>query len=218
MPENKQHHLTILLLKDGFESFDQAIRGDYAPEKHEIRSGGEFVGSLYVKPSFPHTPRWASFFQGIVDMEEIGKNATVAAVLLLEKEGKTFALTFGPGRYLLKPDSWVERFGLKVALNSIGKERIRSIDKTTFDAISRHSREQGSKETDVSEFGLDIEQDLLRAVTGVPKDRAIGKQIYGMDSLTVSTDTEIETIGDYLESIYAKYTDDSYQHVAFANA
>ena len=95
--------------------------------------------------------------------------------------------------------------------DTIGKEKIRTIDKTTFDAISRHSKEQGSKETDVEDFGLDIEQDLLRAVVGTPKSTAIGKRIYGMDWLTVTTNVQIEELGDYLERIHEKYLDESYK-------
>ncbi len=210
-PTNKHHPLTVLLLKDSFQSFDDIIREEQRPERHDIRSGNELIGVLYVKPSFPHAPKWTSFFETLIDPEELGKNATVAAVMLVQGQGKTFAITFGPGRYLLKPDSWVEGFGLKVALNSIGKEKIRTVDKATFDSISRHSKEQASKETDVREFGLDIEQDLLRAVMGVPKDKDIGTRIYGMDGLTVSTDIKIEGIGAFLERIYTNYTDDSYK-------
>ena len=95
-----------------------------------------------------------------------------------------FAVTFGPGRYLLRPDIWVERFGLRVALNSIGKEKIRTIDKTTFDAISRHSKEQGSKETDVEDFGLDIEQDRVLPVN-LRRSQIAGKTglgVYGDNS------------------------------------
>lgn len=211
MSANKHHHLNILLLKDGFGSFDEIIREGHPIEKHDIKDSDQVIGTLYIKRSFPNTPKWASFFESVMNTEEIGKNATVAAVLLTQRQGQTFAVTFGPGRYLLKPDNFIERFGLKVALNSIGKEKIRTLDKTTFDSISRHSKEQASKETDVRDFGLDVEQDLLRAVMGVPKDKTIGTRIYGMDALTVSTNIKIGEIGDFLEKIYTKYTDDSYK-------
>jgi uncharacterized protein (TIGR04141 family) len=131
--------------------------------------------------------------------------------LLIRSEGKIFAITFGLGRYLLQSDCWIERFGLIVALNSIGKDKIRTIDKRTFDAISRHSREQASKEVEARDFGLDIEQDLLRAITGIPKNPKIGKRIYGMDCLNLSTDIPIDRINDLLPRIYDKFIDDSYK-------
>ena len=211
MSVRKYHNLSILLLKDDFDNFNQVIKDDSRTKQFDIENGSEHIGTLYVRSSVPKPPKWSSFFEEIIEIEDIGINTTVGAVLFIETEGKIFAVTFGSGRYLLKPDSWVERFGLKVALNSIGREKIRTIDKTIFDAISRHSKEQASKETDARHFGLDVEQDLLRAVTGLPKNPAIGKRIYGMDSLSVSTDIKIERLEDLLKRIYAKYMDDSYK-------
>ena len=198
-------------MKEDFKSFDQIIREDPLIKSFEIKDRQNKIGTLYIKSTIPSPPKWSSFFEDFIERKSIGINTSVAAALLVEIQGKIFAVTFGPGRYLLQPDSWLERFGLKVALNSIGKERIRTIDKRTFDAISRQTKEQASKETDASDFGLDIEQDLLRAVTGVPKDKKIGKKIYGMDSLSVLTDIKLDVMKGFLQKIYAKYLDDSYK-------
>lgn len=211
MSNAKHHNLSILLLKSDFDPIDQAIKEDSRTKKVNIKKGSQEIGILFLRTSAPNPPKWSSFFETLIDVEDIGLNASVACVLLVKNEDGIFAVTFGQGRYLLQPDIWVERFGLKVALNSIGKDKIRTIDKKTFDAIFRHSKEQASKETDARDFGLDVEQDLLRAVTGVPKNARIGKKIYGMDSLSVSTDIKIEKIGDYLHAIYTMYTDDAYK-------
>ncbi len=131
----KYHNLAILLLKDDFDDFDQVIKDDSQAKKYNIEDDSQHVGTLYVRSSVPKPPKWSSFFEGVVEIGDIGINTTVGAVLFIETEGKIFAVTFGHGRYLLKPDSWVERFGLKVALNSIGREKIRTIDKTTFERL-----------------------------------------------------------------------------------
>jgi len=211
MSNVKHHNLSILLLKDGFDTFDDAIKNDSRIKKIDIASDSNSIGSLYIKSSAPNPPKWSSFFEKVVDIRDIGVNKNVSAVLLLGLEDKVFAVTFGQGRYLLHQDSWVERFGLKVALNSIGHEKIRTIDKKTFDAISRQSKEQASKETDARDFGLDVEQDLLRAVTGIPKNLILGKRMYGMDSLSVSTDIKIDKIDEFVSRIYGKYLDNSYK-------
>src|SRR5213596_3762877 len=57
------------------------------------------------------------------------------------------------------------------------------LDKRTFDAISTHSRVQGTREGSAFEFGVDIDQDLVRAVTGTPDDAALGHKLSGMDAL-----------------------------------
>jgi uncharacterized protein (TIGR04141 family) len=46
-----------------------------------------------------------------------------------------FVIAFGVGRHLLKDGVIEERFGLKVVLNSVGRDSFRSIDKTTLGSV-----------------------------------------------------------------------------------
>ncbi|MBR3158579.1 MAG: TIGR04141 family sporadically distributed protein [Atopobiaceae bacterium] len=58
-----------------------------------------------------------SFFRGEVD-EAALRTASSAAALLMEVRGRTMALAFGCGRFLLNTTAMEERFGLRVLLNS----------------------------------------------------------------------------------------------------
>jgi len=208
----KYHNLSILLLKDGVASLKDAIKSDKNIKKFFVGSEQNPLGILFVKSSFPKYPKWTSFFAHEIDVSQIGKTSSIAAIFVIETSGRIFAISFGHGRYLLHSDSWEERFGLKVALNCIGQEKIRCIDKQTFDAISRQSKEQASKEAEARDFGLDIEQDLLRAVTGIPKDINLGKRMYGMDALSVSTNIKLDKLPVYLNKIHNKYLADTYKN------
>jgi uncharacterized protein (TIGR04141 family) len=53
----------------------------------------------------------------------------------------------------------------------------------TFDTISQQSQIQASREAPIADFGLDVEQDLLRAVTGKPKREQLGTTLTGKDAL-----------------------------------
>jgi len=203
--------LTIYLIKEGYDTAETVIRNERTLEKHEPGSGPQQIGALYVQPSRPKPPRWARFFQEYIDPSQLGRVASAAAVLLVEARQRLFAITFGQGRHLLYPECWEERFGLRVALNSIGESNVRSIDKRTFDAISRHSREQASREVAARDFGLDIEQDLLRAVTGTPREPTLGRRMYGMDALHASVQAHINSLRDLLSLYYDKYQDQSYR-------
>ena len=139
--------------------------------------GNKDTAELYVKPSRPKPPVWARFFEGYLKSDQLGRVASASALLLVKAKNRIFAITFGQGRYLLKQESWEEHFGLRVALNSVGENHVRSVDKRTFDAISRHSREQASRDATARDFGLNIEQDLLRAVTGTFSDKNLGRKI-----------------------------------------
>lgn len=171
------------------------------------------VGKLYVQTSRPKVPRWAKLFADYLDINELGRVSTSSAVFLLQVNKRLFALTFGQGRHLLTPGVWEERFGLKVALNCIEENHLRSIDKRTFDAIARHTRVQSSREAAPPDFGLDIEQDLLRAVTGTPSDEQLGKKLDGMDALHALLRAEISDLRAVLSTYLDKFHDTSYKKV-----
>ena len=203
--ESPTQSLTIYLLKASVKNFSDAL----CPN-----SCSDYVvgpGTLFVQNSYPKPPSWSSYFKKYLDPSQLGKVTTSSAVLLLETKNRIFAITFGHGRHLLLPDLLEDRFGLLVALNSIGENNIRSLDKRTFDAIAKHSKEQASKEAGTRDFGLDIEQDLVRAVTGTPTDLSLGKRMYGMDALNVATNVQLDGLGDLLTKYYNKYTDTSYK-------
>jgi uncharacterized protein (TIGR04141 family) len=130
---------------------------------------------------------------------------------LVDVDGKTFAITFGTGRHILKPESIEERFGLLVVLNSIKADAIKSIDKKTIDAISKQTREQASREVDAQSFGLDIERDLLRAVTGTPTDVALGQKLSGSDSLKITVRADLSDLPALIGAYYAKYKEKVYR-------
>src|SRR5690606_38340664 len=136
---------------------------------------------------------------------------TSAAVLLIPHQGRTFALTFGYGSFMLREGTWEENFGLRTTLNCIQRDRIRTIDRKTFEAIALHSREQSSRETGIEGFGLNPEQDLLRAVTGTPSDEAYGTRLTGMDSLTADLPLELADLPGLLERYLGASQRDDYK-------
>jgi len=204
-------NFSVYLIKEDRKEVETILRGGTFSYRTTIKHGDTKIGNLFVKPTEPRLPKWTKIFRGYVDESQIGEVATSSAVLLAWIESRYFAVTFGQGRYLLQPDSWEEGFGLRVALNSIGETRIKSIDKRTFDSISKHSREQASREVGTQDFGLDVEQDLLRAITGTPIDPRLGQRLSGMDALKVTARTEIESLPKLLEIYYEKFHDLSYK-------
>lgn len=168
MPAQKQatHPITIYLIKRGAEDpgkiFDDIEKLKFVP----LGTSGS-LGTLYYRTSKAHPPSWIKFFEGKINARELGLSNSSASAVLLTKSGKrTFVLTFGYGWMLLNPSCVDENFGLKVALNTIDASKIRSIDRITFDAIAQHSQIQASRESSIGDFGLDVDQDLLRAELG----------------------------------------------------
>lgn len=209
----KTNRLTIYLIKDSYAAFE-----DIVPDLDGHAIDG--VGTFYSQDSFDHPPEWAKdFFGGTLDAHFRLRTANSKGALLVEVEhhgtSRTFALVFGHGRHLLADGAAEERFGLKVVLNSVERDNLRSIDKTSLGAIPKQSREQMSREVAASSFGIDIEQDLLNAVTGRSKDPRLGKIITGRDSLALSVKVDLTEVKAYLPILLELYESDDYRAAGF---
>src|ERR1700677_3753612 len=125
--------LRVLLIKADFKKDDKILKGYVELQHFELAKGLPFEGQLYIKPQCSHPPAWTSFVKPHVigDLAKL-KNASTAAVLIIEAEGRKLAFTFGYGRNLLNPESWERDFGLKVALNTVDHNSLRSVDCRTF--------------------------------------------------------------------------------------
>lgn len=167
---------------------------------------------LYVKDSRPQKPKWMSFFGGHADLSDLSLwSASSSAVLVLSVADHWFAVTFGHGRHLLAQGVWEPNFGLKVTLNSIDDSSIRSIDRRSFDPIGRHTKEQASRPGSIQQFGLHVEEDLLRAVVGRPEDEDLGRRLAGMDALYVTTSVLLEELPAALERYLHQWHQTAYR-------
>lgn len=118
---------------------------------------------------------------------------------------RLFAIAIGLGRHLLKDGVVEERFGLKVVLNSVGPASFRSIDKTALGSVPKHSREQMSREVTPSDFGIDIDQDLISSVTGKSRDDALGKVITGREALSISVRVDATNVEELFVHCTGRY-------------
>ena len=199
--KDKTHSLTIYLIKPDFARAECVSKTRKMAE-HSFTLPDGTVGSVFTESIPPHAPKWVSFLSPAVpDVVEM-QSSNSFALLFIKIGDRLFALPFGYGRALLLSGVWEEDFGLKVTLNAVDSKRIKTVDRATLDAIGQHSRIQASREAGIGEFGLDLEQDFLRAVTGVPVDKTLGKQLTGKDALNVKlpiTITRLPTLlGRYL--------------------
>jgi len=168
----KSRHLTLYLLSETVKHPVDAVANPGRLKKHPLKSNAGIRGDLFVGQSRGKTPKWYEFVDQYVRPPLDPKlNQSVSGVLILEVGGRAFAATFGQaGRYYLKPDSWEPDFGLKVTLNAVNADQLRSVDLRTIEELTLSTRRQVSRASPLETFGLDVSRDLLRAVTGEPKD------------------------------------------------
>jgi uncharacterized protein (TIGR04141 family) len=187
-----QRTLTIYLVNKALTDVQAIVRA--GSEHHEVIVNGRRMGDLFVKVGHPHPPPWVSFFSGAVDNLAAVQGMSTSAVLLVRTGGRSFAIAFGFGRSLLHPGVTDDRFGLKVTLNAVDPAQIRSVDRETLDSPAPHSQIQARVAANISEFGLDVDQDLLRAVTGIPRDKTLGKRLTGKDALRTTGPFTLDAI------------------------
>src|SRR5882724_7342302 len=193
--------LTISLANLPVNGPADLIKPTIGLDHHKIVIGNDATADLFIKPRTSEVPDWARFFDGYVNPQVFGTNSSIGAALLVNVRSKYFALTFGTGRSLLVPDCWEEKFGLKVTLNSVGEDTLRSMEKDSLDPLLRHTQEQTSRDANAREFGFDIEQDLLRDVTGKPTDPTLGHRVSGHKSLHIRIPVHLNGLPELLEKL-----------------
>lgn len=210
---NKVVQLTILLLKEGVaesDALDLDLEGEV--KRLDVELGGKKLGLLAVKQTPEHPPHWAKFFADAVELKRRNiRNASVSAVFLTRASNRLFAITFGHGRHLLDLNAIEERFGLRVTLNSVNPDELRAVDVTTLDANPMHGKRQPSHAAPLGEFGLNLDQDVLRGVTGKPVEESLGTQMTGTDSLSVRVRTDLGSLQRLLSKYLAKSKEDKYR-------
>jgi uncharacterized protein (TIGR04141 family) len=204
--------LSIHLLRDAAVRTNGILESGRTVDAHAINVHGQKIGTLYIGEPSPREPNWRSLFDQAIPGKLNGLvNSTTSAVFVIPAGKRTFALTFGYGRFLLAPGSTENGFGLRVTLNSVDPNAIRSIDKTSFDSLVSHTRTQGSLAGTPMQLGIDAERDLMRAVTGSPIDGSLGMRLAGMDALSASVKVGLTDLPALLERYLRKSEETGYR-------
>jgi uncharacterized protein (TIGR04141 family) len=186
MPRLEQ--LSIYLLKPTITSGLSAISDTADFEKIRSIKGAPKGSLVLIRSNPPHDPAWLKFFPERTREAMRSLSASSAgALFLLPVASRWFALSFGTGWHLLKKDSFVRSFGLRVALSVVKRDTLKSVDVSTYETFAKHSRVNTSRGTTIDSFDIDGQLDLLRGVIGDCGLAPIGEHIGGKDSCVVWT-------------------------------
>ena len=209
-PRNQR--LNIFLFKEGTAQ-DQVLREDVgnlavAPISADVN----FMGEIITKGTPPNPPRWKPFVQAGTT-QELGPltNQTASCLVVLSAHGRVFAVSFGFARHWIDETRIVRRFGMIVTLNSVHPDRIRSVDREEFETIQRKTRSQTSVSAGMENFGLDVQRDLLRSVTGQPEEQDLARHVTGADNLIITAPISFAQLGDKCGEVLERYNRDTYR-------
>lgn len=183
--------ITVRLLKSSKVPAD-AISATYGPGASKALKDqdweGDGEGILYYGQVYDRPPEWLSLLQSYIsDPFDALHSSGAAAILFLSVEGRWMALCFGYAHIALDDDAFVHQFGLRVALNTVPRGSLLSLDLATPDAVTFQRRVQASKLSDFSQFGVDTLRDLARVAGGKPGDDQFAKFVAGKDALSLDT-------------------------------
>lgn len=216
MADKPKIDLSIYLAKSGDDGPDKNIKHHSKLNKIPLVLNPDCDSVLYVRRQISTPPKWATFFEEFLDPSKLGRNSSTGAVLSVSCKQRTFLISFGQGWHNIDSATIETDFGLKTALNLLDPTSIRSIDKSTLEAQPKQLREQSGRATEIQYFGIEVERDLLRAVTGKPSDQYFGARISGLDSIHLSLDLDPEDLPELLQRLLSAYRSDTYKDGPFA--
>jgi len=192
-------------MKDEWTTAESVLKTDDCEPGIDIPIAPAIVGRLFIKQTPPTFPKWASLFAAHPDLDAL-RAPGFSAAFFIRTSGHSFVLAFGvSGRHLLRNDVFEERFGLLCALNSVDPESLRCVDVQSLDAIQSHKRIQSGQEVRSDQFGLDVEQDMLKAIVGSPVNKSLGTRMTGSDSLAVSVELNLSDLPGLVEEYRKKF-------------
>ncbi|MEJ0073060.1 MAG: TIGR04141 family sporadically distributed protein [Candidatus Saccharibacteria bacterium] len=204
----KKTPVRVLLLKQAAD-YDDVI--DHPSSLHSKPFTAQ-NSKLFWKSNPVKSPTWVtSIFPGETDLEAAIKASSVSGALIVKVSDRMFAITFGHGKSLIKHEYIEPRFGLKVVLNEVDPDSLRSIDTKSLDGFLSHTREQVPSLSPLSSFGVDIEKDFVRAVTGTSVNAGIGKTITGADAFASSLEITVTNAATTLQKLLTASSKDTYK-------
>ncbi len=211
--------LRVVLFHPGTD-FETAVRDHTAVDPIDVRSDLGYDARVLLVPERGGQPSWLAYVAGATNtaLPALRNQLNGSVILVRVKHAdqqRILAFTFGNGRTLLDLDRIEHDFGLRVVLNSVNPDQLRSVETKVFDDLVLHTARQASRSSPTATFDIDSTRDLLRAVAGVPGDRTFARRIAGSDSLGLSSAAEVDQLGELAGELLDLYASDRYKD-AFA--
>jgi uncharacterized protein (TIGR04141 family) len=144
----------------------------------------------------------------------VGINFTVS-----EGEPVTYVAAFGLGA-----DSIIDRrklvydFGIKVAMNICDIDKLRRVQTTAHEAVSRQTERQASTGTNLAVFGVNTETEFLRMLSGIvaPAYAGIVESFRGKESISLKLPKEsipdMPALVQLCRALEERYKSDDYKN------
>lgn len=183
-------------------SEDEIIRDDIAGLQTIAAKIGGTDAIVYIKQAPQRTAPWHGFLsRAIAKPLKVLETQSAAAMIVVKADDRYYALAFGHSRSWINKPVIERRFGMMVNLNSADEKSLKSVDKEEFETFQRKTRTQTSSDSEFDQFGVDVQRDLLRSVTGRPEDKDLAEYLVGADNLIATVRIEPEKLIEKLRQV-----------------
>jgi uncharacterized protein (TIGR04141 family) len=213
MSRPRRRDVTFYLVKEDVTDFDDILPpGDGITHWSATDAGLPFDGRLAVKTPNSSPPWWAGWLrQAFTAIGNLLNASNQAALLVAAPNGRLFVLTFSYGRNLMELDAFERDFGLRVALNVVDPDSLRSVDARSFEQLTVMTRSQVSRAASLDNFRLSRAEDIMKGVTGTPRDPDFGTRISGADAAKIHFVPVLDEIHAKCVEVFSAYEGDDYK-------
>jgi uncharacterized protein (TIGR04141 family) len=206
---SQTHSFSIYLLKSGFGADNSVKNVDrlLVPDNPgKIPSGAK----LFVLDAPPHPPWWKDFWGIDLQLSQASKGA----LIILPIEERNFALCFGHVSHYLRDESYEYDFGIRVTLNALDPEKIKSTD-LVEPASAKRQRIQSPVEAGLGNFDFDRDTNVVKSLTGKVKEeyKELFKHATGSSNLRLSSNISPEEIVELCKTLLTLYKKNDFQNV-----
>lgn len=193
------------------------LREDYKPSI-ALRDGAELNPWKQFEESYisygtlgGKSPKWVDFldFPDTEKSKIVNNNSFCVVFLYVSK--RWFAISFGMGHVKINSEAIEQGFGLKIVLNSVDENSLKSADIRTPDENSLVRRTQTSRGANQNAFNINVETDLIKGLSGTPQNATLGSYMAGSDALTLHRKAELKDLSEICKIAFTQYQKNDYK-------
>lgn len=206
MVSTKTRPFSIFLLKQGYDA-SNSLKNNNALSKAITAKKLPKDSALFVLDTRPRDPWWKGYF----DIDQPLLQASKGALVFIPVQDRCFALSFGHVFHNLLDNCYEYDFGLRVTLNSLDPNKLKSAD-IIEPGASRRKRTQVPAATDLTFLDFDSNAEVIRSLTGAVKEEFIGffKSATGSASLKVGLKIDSDQLIKTCQKLLALYFSQEY--------
>lgn len=203
----KCRSFSMYLLKSGYNA-KNALKKDHTLDDAVEAENLPSKATLYVLDNDPKPPWWKGYF----GIKKTLNQVTKGALIFLPIKGHCFALSFGHVAHYLDDSSYEYDFGLRVTLNSVDPQKLKSTD-ILEPGEARRKRTQVPVDSDLTYFDFDRDSTILKSLTGKVKEeyKPFFKHATGASNLHISSPIVSSELISLCEKLLELYASEAYK-------